>query len=261
MVVEVMGLLIVIGVVLVLIVRFQGNRQLQPEREELMNSMESLKQEMDRSSKETIQRMGNHVNQFGRLIHEADERSEELHQRMDELRILQKEIQRQVAEARSLQQSLSEQQRQCQQAYQQMAAQPLAQANPMQVSAIHDIPSVQPQYIEDAQAVEVSEPESFSQILRDSMERENAEQWPKDVYEPSPEARQTRVQMLSNGQQSERAVETLPDSRKRGEAPVEDTSARARALLRSGRSVEEVARETGMGRGAVALLWQMVRQK
>ncbi len=259
MVVEVMGLLIVIGVILVLIVRFQGNRQRLPERADFMDSMESLRKEMDRSSNEAIQRMGSHVNQFGRLIHEAEERAEELHRHMDELRMLQQGIQRQITEARSLQQHLSEQQRQCQQAYQQMAMQSFVRMNSTQ-SSMQEIPVVQPHFIEESQAVEDVEPESFSRILKDSMEREEAERWPRDVYEPSLEAKQTSVQMLSNVQGEVREI-ALSSGRERGDVSTEDVSARARVLLQSGRSVEEVARETGMGRGAIELLWQMIRQK
>lgn len=254
MVVEVMGLLIVVGAVMVLIVRFQGNRQQRPEREraELMGSMESLRKEMDRSSNEAIQRMGNHVNQFGRLIHEAEERSEELRRHMDELRMLQQGIQRQMAEARSLQQNLSEQQRQCQQAYQQMSAHSFVQRNPAQAAFQGEVSAAPPQFAEAPQGPDAAEPESFSQILKDSMERGEAEAWPRDVYEPSSEARQVTAQMFPDGH---------GEDGEKGEASAEDASARARALLLSGRPVEEVARETGMGRGAIELLWQMLRQK
>ena len=41
------------------------------------------------------------------------------------------------------------------------------------------------------------------------------------------------------------------------EKPISPNAAKAKALLRSGYSVEDTARETGMGRGAIELLKEM----
>ena len=270
MIVEIMGLLIVLGAAMVLFVRFQGNRQQRPvqEQRELQETLERLKREMDRSSNEAIQRMGGHVNQFERLIRAADEASDALERRMSDLRMLQKGIEQQMAEGNALQQRLVEQQRQCQQAYQQMAMHPFLHAATMQMPSMVELPMAQPVQGTVVDAVPppgTEENRSFSSILQDSIERgEAAQQWPTDVYEPSGETyRGTQPQSSPEpGRVAAPRQTALPDGGVDVGVPDDDNAAeRARALLRDGHSVEEVSRETGMGRGAVELLRQMVQHQ
>ncbi|MBQ7477791.1 MAG: hypothetical protein IJT01_02680, partial [Selenomonadaceae bacterium] len=146
MVVEIMGLLIIAGVVMVLFVRWQSNKQQKPMREyqDMQISTEKLRRELERSGDEIIQRMGSHVNQLEKLVRETDEKSDALHRRMAELRALQQGMQQQIAEGRVLQQQLLEQQRQCQQAYQQMSMHPVMTAAPMQFPAMMGVSAAQP---------------------------------------------------------------------------------------------------------------------
>lgn len=255
-----MGLLIIVGVVMVLFVRWQSNKQQKPMREyqDMQISTEKLKRELERSGDEIIQRMGSHVNQLEKLVRETDEKSDALHRRMAELRALQQGMQQQIAEGRALQQQLLEQQRQCQQAYQQMAMHPMMTAAPMQFPAMMGVSAPQPvsiPAIEDAQTSEPMAQASFSQVLQDSIARDEAAQWPQDIYEPSVEGQQAALQAVPEIQNDGGREDS---SVRQGDV---NAAARARALLQEGYSVEEVSRETGMGRGAVELLRQMVQRQ
>ena len=259
MVVEVMGLLIVAGAVLVLFVRYQSRKSQQQvlEQKDMEDSTERLKQELERSGDAIIQRIGSHVDRLEHMVRETDEKEDLLARRIAELQGLRQGIQQQLAEGRLLQQRLAEQYQQDQQLYQQnqqlyrqmsatqaaMMAQrpaPPAEAPPVWSRP----PEVQRRPAEEA-------PPSFSQILHDSMER-GAQEDPQiqDVYEPSPEAHRMAQQGADSGEAPGNA-----------EAPGSNAANRARAFLMEGYSIEDVSRETGMGRGAIELLQQMVQHQ
>ena len=263
MIVEVMGALIIVGVAMVLYVRYQGAKNQQPAREqqehEMWDSTERLKAELERSGNEIIQRMGTHVSQLEKLIHETDEKTDMLNRRMAELQAVRQGIQQQLAEGRVFQQQLSEQYLQCQQVCQQMEAAYQRMSMPVRMPPVAEFPashsfSAQPLQTGGIAPDPQPPPQSFSQILQDSMERgEEQASMPQDVYEPSPEARQAQMDAHNVGEGQKESS---------GEGSLnENVAAKARALLMAGHSVEEVSRETGMGRGAVELLRQMVQRQ
>lgn len=252
MVVEVMGLLIVAGAVLVLFVRYQGRKRQQPvlEQKDVEDSTERLRQELERSGDAIIQRIGSHVDRLERMVRETDEKEDLLARRIAELQGLRQGIQQQLAEGRLLQQRLAEQYQQNQQLYQQMSARQAAMAQQRPAVPV-EVPLAWTQPPEVQRRPAEEPPPSFSQILHDSMER-GAQEDPQiqDVYEPSPEARRM-------AQQAEAPKEAPGNA----EEPGSNAANRARAFLMEGYSIEDVSRETGMGRGAIELLQQMVQHQ
>ncbi|MBR3458003.1 MAG: hypothetical protein IKH16_07610 [Selenomonadaceae bacterium] len=252
MVVEVMGLLIVAGAVLVFFVRYQGRKSQQPvlDQKDMEDSTERLRQELERSGDAIIQRIGSHVDRLEHMVRETDEKEDLLARRIAELQGLRQGIQQQLAEGRLLQQRLAEQYQQNQQLYQQMSARQAAMAQQRQaVPAEVPLAWTQPPEVQRRPTEEA--PPSFSQILHDSMER-GAQEDPQiqDVYEPSPEARRMAQQ-----------AEDSKDAPGNAEEPGGNAANRARAFLMEGYSIEDVSRETGMGRGAIELLQQMVQHQ
>lgn len=263
MVMEVMGALIVLGVLMVALVRYQSGRQqeLAAEHQEIRESTAKLRKELERSGNEIIQRMGARVTQLEGLIREADEQSEMLNRRLAEVQAIRQNLQQQLVEGHVLHQQLLEQQRQCQQAYQQMEA-----------LWVRNIPT--PSYAAESRPLRnvtvpsLEEPQSsFSQILRESMEGDGRiSATPVDVYEPSPDARRPLQPPVDDEREELGQESSEPDAGIRLDSPVgdpvNDTAAnRAKFLLSEGRSVEDVSKETGIGRGAIELLRQMVQRQ
>ena len=261
MIVEVMVALIVVGAAMVLFVRYQGGKGLSAsEQQDMRESTQKLKAELERSGNEIIQRMGSHVEQLERLIRETEEKTDLVNRRIAELQALRQGIQQQLAEGRIFQQQLAEQYRLCQNAYQQMGtylqmsarqARPAPMAEPAP-------PSVWDRPAAPAPPYGQTEVPSFSQLLHESMERDpDRGEDSQDLYEPSAEARQMAQQMAERRHSAEASAGVATDH----EASNKRASDKARYLLREGRSVEEVSRETGMGRGAVELLRQIVQHQ
>ena len=238
MIVEVMGVLIFVGMAMIFFVRRQGEKQpVREQREDLKASVEILRQEMQRSGDEVIQRLGGHVEHLEQLIREADEKTHEMDLKMVELQGAQQSLNRQLAEGRALQQHLTLQQQQCQMVYQQMMTMP-QMMRPML-----------PQQAETR--MERVDQKQFSEVLNETIRQGEMDAWPQDVYEPS-NVHMTEDVMTASVEEAVPVQEALP---------VDGVSARARALLRDGHSVEEVSKETGLGKGAVELLRQMVQHQ
>ena len=292
MVTEVMLALIAAGVVLMLAVRVFSGRRERAKEEDMKRSTDILKKELERSGSTIIQRMGTHVNKLERLIREAESENARLLSRLDEVTSARDSLQQQLAEARTLTQQLAEQQRQINMQMQQSFYPPPAMPQSI-------LPRFAPNAGNAVAANDITDAvlvgnetfgrsnRDFSQMLRESVAREEEQ---AAAYEPrinntpvNPPSATGYVpaktsaspkNINENAAPFNRPVEYYEDEEYDEEEYVDDyddnseqdnrqTSARERAkeMLLAGKSVEETARETGIGHGAAALMLQMLRRK
>ena len=243
---ELFGFLIIAGALLVMVVRVISKRQQGVNTEELRTSTEQLKAELTRSADAVIARMSNHIQHLEELLRQADERNVRLEAGINEYKRLAGEMEdrsaalnRELTEARKMIAELA--------AYQSVPLVPPQPVIPMAAAA--------PMQRVDAQ--------DFAEVLQNSMNREepaiNAQQAtglavamtrrPEDLAEVQDSAQQENLE--AEEEQSE------PPKTSEPEKAISPNAAKAKALLRSGYSIEETARETGMGRGAIELLKEM----
>ena len=250
MVPEILGFLIIAGALLVLVVRYVSQRRQGVDMEELRTSTEQLKAELTRSADAVINRMGNHIQHLEGLVRQADERNARLEAGLNEYRRLAGELEERSA---TLNRELSE-----------------ARKVIAELSAYQSVPLVPSQPV--ASVRQRADVQEFAAVLQNSMERQdNMEAQAPLASEPAINAQQAaglaeamnrkpeeNMEKISpEPEEKEKAVSVKP----REEKPVSPNAAKAKALLRSGYSVEDTARETGMGRGAIELLREMNRRE
>ncbi len=253
MVPEILGFLIIAGALLVLVVRYISQRQKGIDTEELRESTEQLKAELTRSADAVIGRMGNHIQHLESLLRQADERNVRMEAGINEYKRIAQELEDRSA---SLNQELSE------------ARKTIAELKACQ-SMVPPQPAPMMNMVQAMPAVPVQEridAQDFATVLQNSIDRAendipaiNAQQAaglaeamnrrPEEMGEflavQEDETEDAEEKMVSKSQPRE------------PEKPMSPNAAKARALLRSGYSVEDTARETGMGRGAIELLREM----
>ena len=244
---ELFGFLIIAGALLVMVVRVISKRQQGVDTEELRASTEQLKAELTRSADAVIARMGNHIQHLEELLRQADERNVRLEAGINEYKRLAGEMEDRSA---ALNRELTE-----------------ARKMIAELAAYQSVPLVPPQppVIPMAAAAPMQrvDAQDFAEVLQNSMNREepaiNAQQAtglavamtrrPEDLAEVQDSAQQENLE--AEEEQSE------PPKTSEPEKAISPNAAKAKALLRSGYSIEETARETGMGRGAIELLKEM----
>ena len=254
MMTEIMGVLIVLGATIVILVRWQSRRENRPAEmvhQDMQYATQQLKQELERTGNEITSRLEQHVMNLEQLIHEADQRKNILEGRIVELRELVKIGDEQmdalhthrseIVEARQLRQQL-------------------ADAGKQISGIVHG----------QAVMTEPAEERNFSEVPNQSMSQSGStvQEYLPYAAQQAPvsyEAQET-VTPVVPGSSAQYEVkgesvgqelsEALPQ-----EEPVVTDSARVRALLLNGWSVEDVARETGIGKGAVELMKEMMRRQ
>ena len=280
MVTEVLGLMIAVGAILVFGVRYLNNRQAQAQelQEDMQQSTRRLKAELERSGDAVVKRLGSHVAHLENLIREADARNAELAHSLSESRRMEegfrrqlKDMERNLEDVRAENRRLSEARenqlrqeeelsRQRQAMQQQQEAERQAAPAPQRIDAL-----------------------DFAQVLQNSIQRGAAEEAAASaqslIGEPHQEVPQ-EGQPLVNAQQAAGLAEAMtnwepapeelfkePDkveaaSTRPHPGPTPDTAAaKARAMLLSGYSIEEVSRDTGLGKRAVELVREMSRHE
>ena len=267
MVTEVMGFLIIAGAIILCIVRYLSGKHSQPlvEQQEMRDATGRLKEELERTGASIIARMEDRVNHLEQVIKEAERSRSVLDSRIMELRELagyaaqqgdaMRSLHAEIAEARNLQQQL------------------------MEVSA-HAVRQLQGGMAHHMERVDAQD---FSAVLHESIAREEAamqaeregpaarveirsrmpQQEQERFRQPVAEEKAAEASVDEETAQEQQIAEAEPSDEERAasaEAKVPD-SMKARNLLLSGWSVEDVARETGMGRGAVELVKEMTRRQ
>lgn len=260
MVTEILGLLIIAGALLVLLVRYITRRQQRPmeEQQEMQQSTVRLKEELERSGDAIVERLRSHVTHLEELIREADAKNALLDAKLSECRRLEAEIGQKADEL----QLLMEQAR----AREQQLA---ARTGPVRVDA-RDFASVLQNSIE-RDPVPVQAPPAAQPILaalpadsRPAKARDTVPSLPKEpAREPSlahsAQQAESLAEAMTHRQPEADVPEEEEESMQPGEPNPGTAAAKARALLLSGYSIEEVAKDTGLGKRAVELIQQMHR--
>ena len=239
-----------------LVVRFISQRQKGVDTEELRESTEQLKAELTRSADAVIARMGNHIQHLESLLRQADERNVRMEAGINEYKRIAQELEDRSA---SLNQELAEARKTIAElkACQTMVP-PQPAAPVMHMAAIPVTPVPQVQERVDAQ--------DFATVLQKSLDREDMDVPAINAQQAAglAEAMNRRPEEIGESLVTETAEPEEPeeinvseDKPREPEKPISPNAAKAKALLRSGYSVEETARETGMGRGAIELLKEM----
>lgn len=249
MVTEILGFLIIIGALLVVAVRYWSRHQSDSTRdgEELLSSTQQLKAELERSADAVVSRIGSHIQPLEDLVRRAEERTKHLERQLDEAHRMAGELQqrsdllqRQLLDAQQVIQELS--------LRQSMTVVPASL--PVMAPAARTSISAHP-------PVERVDAQDFAAVLQHSIARD----------EQGYAGALTAEQPLVSAQQAAGLAEAMTHRPEQASEPiamaepdddnVPPNATKARALLLSGYSVEDTARETGIGRGAIELLQEM----
>ena len=263
---EILGALIILGAVLLLIVRYIIHRRQRSDEadEDLAESIEKLKKELQQSADTIIKRLGSHVTKLEGLLREADDRRVRLETRVADAQRLEWALRQRIEE---LERRLSD----------------LGQTPPVSPGVRATEPTQTAAPVQEARRTDGDE---FAAVLHQSIMREQARaaaEPARQIYAPPPAQPGRQVQeplrapSAAHGQpvrtQSAAmpvhppaipaAPPAAPPAVPESEAePVREDEAiiKARALLRAGRTIEQVARETGVEIGALRLMQQMAQR-
>lgn len=253
---RILGFLILAGFALVMAARWLSRRQQQGKREEeeIRFSTEQLKAEMERSADAVISRLGSHIKHLEQLVQEADEKNRKLEAQLAQARQAEADL---AQQSRQLTADIQEARRLSQDLAAGWQAQPARMAS---MPAAGGLPRMTPQ-----PSVERVDAQAFAAVLQKSMERDGKSAEENPAPPASVQQAASLAEAMSSRQASEEPWEEEPKQESRKEElpdkEISPNAAKARALLLSGYSVEETARETGIGKGAIELLREMSRHE
>lgn len=263
---EILGALIILGAVLLLIVRYIIHRRQRSDEadEDLAESIEKLKKELQQSADTIIKRLGSHVTKLEGLLREADDRRVRLETRVADAQRLEWALRQRIEE---LERRLSD----------------LGQTPPVSPGVRATEPTQTAAPVQEARRTDGDE---FAAVLHQSIMREQARaaaEPTRQIYAPpsAQPGRQVQEPLRAPSAAHGQPVRTqsaampvhppaipaappaAPPAVPESEAePVREDEAiiKARALLRAGRTIEQVARETGVEIGALRLMQQMAQR-
>lgn len=238
------------------------HRRSDEDDEDLAESIEKLKKELQQSADTIIKRLGSHVTKLEGLLREAEDRRRRLETRVVDAQRIEWALRQRIEE---LERRLRD----------------LGQVPPtMQPRQTEPAPAPVHKPVQEARR---TDGDDFASVLHASILREQtrAAAKPSQSEAPSPAVPRPaqpreRLQMPaspyaqplpSTRTQPPVAVAPLPPQQEE-EVPVEEGTPvqkdeaiiKARALLRAGRTIEQVARETGVEIGALRLMKQMTQR-
>lgn len=266
---EILGALIILGAVLLLIVRYIIHRRQRSDEadEDLAESIEKLKKELQQSADTIIKRLGSHVTKLEGLLREADDRRVRLETRVADAQRLEWALRQRIEE---LERRLSD----------------LGQTPPVSPGVRATEPTQTPAPAAPVQEARRTDGDEFAAVLHQSIMREQARaaaEPTRQIYAPpsAQPGRQVQEPLRAPSAAHGQPVRTqsaampvhppaipvappgAPPAVPEAEAePVREDEAiiKARALLRAGRTIEQVARETGVEIGALRLMQQMTQR-
>lgn len=276
MVTEILGILIVVGTVMVLLLRhFMAKREADREREARVKQQEvgaaavELRCALERAADGIIERMGERVDHLEQLIAEAERRETALRDRIRELEAREAEIpetsfeyalakemdERKMPELPAHVESIE------------MADAEIVQKEARGAEAAHEANPMSPEQSmpeEEMTALSPMQPdgESLSSAVEEELQHEahhtrEDESLPAEMLEDAQrETWQEDVLVLPPSDGADEQAQLL-SSLEAMQTKVQSPRELAAALLRDGTDVEEVARVTGMGRGALELMQRM----
>ncbi len=234
--------------------------------EELAESIEKLKKELRQSADTIIKRLGTHVTKLEGLLREADQRCTQLETRVADAQRLEWALQQRIEELERRLRDLG-------------GTVPPAAYTASRAGAVPPMPpSVQPT---EAQR---TDGDAFAAVLHQSILREQmrstapvampAAPHPQQAMQPAmqvqPQARpvappppvpQPPAPMPQQTPvPAPREEDGMPEEEVQPAAQEDESINKARALLRAGRTIEQVARETGVEIGALRLMKQMTQK-
>jgi len=229
MITELMIILIVVGAVIIFIAWTSARRRKNDddERRDAEESTEKFKQDLEKTANEIIGRMETQAARLEKLLNESEKSRTQLEGRIAELKKLSRKIDEQSIDLRNLTARVNSKIDNVEQ--RQPARQPVK--SPITPPPISITPPTQ----------------NFSKILEQSM------------TEPAPPKRSEQITKAA----PVRKISEMPAKPTPAQSEFENSgdSAVVREMLMDGLTVEEIARETGLGRGAVLLIQQMMRRK
>ena len=234
--------------------------------EELAESIEKLKKELRQSADTIIKRLGTHVTKLEGLLREADQRCTQLETRVADAQRLEWALQQRIEELERRLRDLG-------------GTVPPAAYTVSRAGTVPPMPpSVQPT---EAQR---TDGDAFAAVLHQSILREQmrstvpaampAAPHPQQVMQPAmqvqpqmrpvappPPVPQPPAPMLQQTPvPAQGEEEGMPEEEVQPAAQEDESINKARALLRAGRTIEQVARETGVEIGALRLMKQMTKK-
>jgi len=229
MITELMIILIVVGAVIIFIAWTSARRRKNDddERRDAEESTEKFKQDLEKTANEIIGRMETQAARLEKLLNESEKSRTQLEGRIAELKKLSRKIDEQSIDLKNLTARVNSKIDNVEQ--RQPARQPVK--SPITPPPISITPPTQ----------------NFSKILEQSM------------TEPAPPKRSEQITKAA----PVRKISEMPAKPTPAQSEFENSgdSAVVREMLMDGLTVEEIAKETGLGRGAVLLIQQMMRRK
>lgn len=256
---EILGFLIILGAIIILLARRHLNK-VEDDPEVLEAATGRLRYELEQSADEIIGRMTEHVNRLEKMLREADYKAELLQSRIEQLQMLQ---QQNVAVSNT---PIAN------------AAQPVTPKAEQIASIAEDILTQQPavtvdissqldaalsskdkqawDYIREASMKLEAEYEAQSNTMQDKQQSDDLQQ-AVDIQAGNVE------NLVSSYVPSEAPADTpfVKTADADGGFDTEAAAVQARALLQQGYTVEEIAKATGLGIGAVHLIKQLLEKK
>ena len=261
---EILGFIIIAGAVIVLVARHQLSRA-EDDPEVLEAATGRLRYELEQSADEIISRMTEHVDRLERLLREADYKAEVLQERIRQLEALQGAQGMHGMEAGAAYQPLSGAERQ---GVDYLTVRAAADASAANVNASAGVASVREPGGYGMPSMSESDRRAWELIREASMELEAQ-------YEAQSNAMQSAQQSDALQQAVDIQTGNL-DSYVRGSSYAAETAdepgyaydeekgldteaaaRQARQMLAQGFEVDDIARATGLGIGAVQLIRQM----
>ena len=261
---EILGFIIIAGAVIVLVARHQLSRA-EDEPEVLEAATGRLRYELEQSADEIISRMTEHVDRLERLLREADYKAEVLQERIRQLEALQGAQGMHGMEAGAAYQPLSGAERQ---GVDYLTARAAADASAANVNASAGAASVREPGGYGMPSMSESDRRAWELIREASMELEaqyeaqsNAMQSAQqsDALQQAVDIQTGNLDSYVSG--SSYAAETADEpgyayDEEKG-FDTEAAARQARQLLAQGFEVDDIAKATGLGIGAVHLIRQM----
>lgn len=261
---EILGFIIIAGAVIVLVARHQLSRA-EDDPEVLEAATGRLRYELEQSADEIISRMTEHVDRLERLLREADYKAEVLQERIRQLEALQGAQGMHGMEAGAAYQPLSAAERQ---GVDYLTARAAADASAANVNASAGAASVRESGGYGMPSMSESDRRVWELIREASMELEaqyeaqsNAMQSAQqsDALQQAVDIQTGNLDSYVSG--SSYAAETADEpgyayDEEKG-LDTEAAARQARQMLAQGFEVDDIARATGLGIGAVQLIRQM----
>ena len=272
MITELMIILIVVGAIIVFIAWTSARRKKRDEedRREAEESTEKFKQDLEKTANEIIGRMENQAARLEKLLDDSERSRTQLEGRIAELKKIIKKCESQSTEIKDLLARLDDatadvnaMQRQLNLIEQRFTA-----VMSMQIPVQKPLPQVNAAKtpISPPPILRTPQPDNFAQILEQSMTETNSPGKAESVAIRQRMAENSTEENLPP-KRSEQLTKT-PPPKKISELPAREISTEdlgdssiIREMLLAGMTAEEIAKETGLGRGAILLVQQMMRHQ